>query len=132
APAEPEAAAASQRLAQGDREAARSARALARQRDTIGDDYQPRQNAASQLLLSRMADTISPTREWVCGKLPHSSPVAESMSSDSRPARLHRARIFSNSARASSRRPTATRASMYQNVHTVKAVSGIPKSSGRA
>src|SRR4030095_8854724 len=74
APTEPQAAAAPQRIAHGDGQTAGRAAALARQRDAIGDDYQPRQNAASQLLLSRMADAIRPTREWGCGKSPPHAP----------------------------------------------------------
>ncbi len=52
------------------------------------------------------------------------------MSSDSRPSALRRARTRSNSSRASSMRPIAASASMYQNVQMVKLVSGVPKSSG--
>ena len=46
-----------------DGEAAGARGALAWQADPVGDDHEPRQNASSQDLLSRIADTISPTME---------------------------------------------------------------------
>ena len=51
------------------------------------------------------------------------------MCSASRPWRLRHASTFSNRARASSRRPRAASALMYQKVQTRKAFSGGPKSS---
>jgi hypothetical protein len=81
-------------------------------------------------LLSAIAAMIRPTCEYVCGKLPQASPVSNARSSDSRPSGLRRASTASNIVRASSRRPIAASASMYQNVQIVKLVSGAPKSSG--
>jgi len=52
-----------ERFAHGDREAAGAGGAIRRQRDAIGDDDQPRQNASSQLLLRRRAETMRPTME---------------------------------------------------------------------
>ena len=63
APAEPEPAAPLQGLAQRDRQTAGPRALLIGQRQTVGDDHQPRQNASSQLFDSRMAQTMSPTSE---------------------------------------------------------------------
>src|SRR5262245_61956777 len=88
APAEPDAALPLQGLTQGHGKAARARQALAGRADAVRDDYEPRQNASSQLLLRRIAETINPTIEYVCGKLPHSSPLIGSTSSESRPNEL--------------------------------------------
>src|SRR5277367_2758174 len=63
APPEPYPAGALQGLPQRDRETSRPGEALARQGDPVGDDYEPRQNASSQLLLRRIAETMRPTIE---------------------------------------------------------------------
>ncbi len=63
APAKPDAASLAQRFAHRDRKAAGPGLRVARQTQAIGDDDQPRQNASSQLLLSRIAETIRPTME---------------------------------------------------------------------
>ncbi len=54
------------------------------------------------------------------------------MSSDSRPRLLRVASSRSNISRASTVLPMRASASMYQKVQMVKAVRGVPKSSGVA
>src|SRR5512146_634589 len=129
APAEPDAAALAQRLAHRNGKPARPRIRRARKNESVGSDYQPRQKASSQLLLSRIADTTRPTIEYVCGKLPHNSPVTGSISSDKRPSALRCDSTCSKISRASASRPTAQSASTYQNVQMRKAVVGLPKPS---
>src|SRR4030095_3129730 len=98
-------------------------------RDPVRDDHDACHSPSSQLRDRRMADRISPTCEYVCGKLPHSSPVFGSISSDSSPTWLRRASRLLKSSSASERRPTLASASMYQKVQSRKALDGLPKSS---
>src|SRR5690606_10045736 len=128
APSEPGPPALAQRRLQAYRQPAGTG--LARHGDAVGDDDQAAHEKSCQGRDSRIAAITSPTCEYVCGKLPHSSPLSKAMSSDSRPRWLRRSSMRSNSARASSMRPIAASASMYQNVQMVKLVSGTPKSSG--
>ena len=63
APAEPQAAAAPERLADRDGKAAGALDALARQDDAVGDDDQAAHEATSQLTLSLIAELMRPTSE---------------------------------------------------------------------
>jgi hypothetical protein len=77
----------------------------------------------------RTAALIVPTMEYVCGKLPHISPVTGWVSSDSRPRWLRLLSITSKISRACALRPMRASASMRQKVQMLNAVSGLPKSS---
>src|SRR4030095_10136461 len=63
APAEPQAAAAPQRLADRNGKAAGALDPLSWQDDAVGDDDQAAHEATSQLTLSLMAELMRPTRE---------------------------------------------------------------------
>ena len=76
---------------------------------------------------------MMPTSCRSAGKLPHSSPVTGSMSSDKQAERRCAVRAGAGTVRAPPRvRPTAASAFTYQNAQIVKAVTGVPKSSGMA
>src|SRR5262245_32165342 len=127
-PAEPHRAG-DEQITQRHGKAARGRDARFGNRNSVRDDHDACHSPSSQLRDKRMADRISPTCEYVCGKLPHSSPVFGSISSDSSPTWLRRASKLLKSSSASWRRPTLASASMYQKVQSRKALDGLPKSS---